>query len=52
MLEAEITALFDQKPETYTEEHFGLFAPDTARLARKYLRDRTWLQDAIFGSRV
>ena len=28
------------------------FAPDTARLAQRYLEDRTWLQDAIFGSRV
>lgn len=27
------------------------FAPDTARLAERYLEDRTWLQDAIFGSR-
>ncbi|HEY1207177.1 MAG: 2,3,4,5-tetrahydropyridine-2,6-dicarboxylate N-succinyltransferase [Bryobacteraceae bacterium] len=26
MLEAEIEALFDQKPETYTAEHFRLFA--------------------------
>lgn len=28
------------------------FAPDTARLAQRYLEDRTWLQEAIFGSRV
>ncbi|AQT81635.1 aminoglycoside phosphotransferase [Mycolicibacterium litorale] len=28
------------------------FAPNTARLAQRYLEDRTWLQDAIFGSRV
>jgi len=28
------------------------FAPDTARLAQRYLEDRTWLQDSIFGSRV
>ncbi|MGY4711020.1 phosphotransferase enzyme family protein [Mycolicibacterium sp. CBM1] len=28
------------------------FAPNTARLAERYLEDRTWLQDAIFGSRV
>jgi Ser/Thr protein kinase RdoA (MazF antagonist) len=28
------------------------FAPNTARLAQRYLADRTWLQDAIFGSRV
>ncbi|AKK29309.1 phosphotransferase enzyme family protein [Mycobacterium sp. EPa45] len=28
------------------------FAPNTARLARRYLEDHTWLQDAIFGSRV
>ena len=28
------------------------FAPDTARLAKRYLEDRTWLQEAIFGSRV
>jgi Ser/Thr protein kinase RdoA (MazF antagonist) len=28
------------------------FAPGTARLAQRYLEDRTWLQDAIFGSRV
>ncbi|MCX2928677.1 phosphotransferase [Mycobacterium sp. CVI_P3] len=28
------------------------FAPDTARLALRYLEDRTWLRDAIFGSRV
>ena len=28
------------------------FASDTARLAQRYLEDRTWLQDAIFGSRV
>ncbi|KDE99054.1 aminoglycoside phosphotransferase [Mycolicibacterium aromaticivorans JS19b1 = JCM 16368] len=28
------------------------FAPNTARLAQRYLEDRSWLQDAIFGSRV
>lgn len=28
------------------------FAPNTARLAQRYLEDRRWLQDAIFGSRV
>ncbi|BBZ77673.1 putative aminoglycoside phosphotransferase [Mycolicibacterium anyangense] len=28
------------------------FAPDTARLAQRYLEDRTWLHEAIFGSRV
>jgi Ser/Thr protein kinase RdoA (MazF antagonist) len=28
------------------------FAPNTARLAQRYLHDRSWLQDAIFGSRV
>lgn len=28
------------------------FAPNTARLAERYLEDRTWLQDAIFASRV
>ena len=28
------------------------FAPNTALLAQRYLEDRTWLQDAIFGSRV
>lgn len=28
------------------------FAPNTARLAERYLSDGTWLQDAIFGSGV
>lgn len=28
------------------------FAPNTARLAQRYLEDSSWLQDAIFGSRV
>ena len=28
------------------------FAPNTARLAQRYLTDRTWLHDSIFGSRV
>lgn len=28
------------------------FAPNTARLAQRYLEDASWLQDAIFGSRV
>ena len=32
MLQAEIEALFDGKPETYTEEHFGLFARFKAAL--------------------
>ena len=30
----------------------GQFAPGTARLAERYLEDRTWLREAIFGSRV
>lgn len=30
----------------------GQFAPGTARLAERYLGDRTWLREAIFGSRV
>jgi 2,3,4,5-tetrahydropyridine-2-carboxylate N-succinyltransferase len=38
MLEAEITALFDQKPETYTEEHFGLFARFKEALNRGEVR--------------
>ncbi|MGV0990638.1 MAG: phosphotransferase enzyme family protein [Mycobacterium sp.] len=28
------------------------FAPNTARLAERYLSDRTWLHDSIFGSGV
>ncbi len=28
------------------------FAPNTARLAERYLTDRTWLHDSIFGFRV
>lgn len=32
MLQADIEALFDNKPETYTEEHFGLFARFKAAL--------------------
>lgn len=28
------------------------FAPNTARLAKRYLTDRTWLRDCIFGSSV
>lgn len=28
------------------------FAPGTARLAERYLTDRTWLREAVFGSRV
>jgi 2,3,4,5-tetrahydropyridine-2-carboxylate N-succinyltransferase len=32
MLQADIEALFDNKPETYTDEHFGLFARFKAAL--------------------
>lgn len=28
------------------------FAPNTAKLAERYLTDRTWLHESIFGSRV
>ncbi len=38
MLQADIEALFDQKPETYTEEHFRLFASFKEALNRGEVR--------------
>ena len=49
MLTAWIASHFDADAAIDVGEQF---APDTARLAERYLQDRTWLQDAIFGSRV
>ena len=49
MLTAWIASHFDADAAIGVGEQF---APDTARLAQRYLEDRTWLQDAIFGSRV
>ena len=49
MLTAWIASHFDADAAIGVGEQF---VPNTARLARKYLHDRTWLQDSIFGSRV
>lgn len=49
MLTAWIASHFDADAAIGVGEQF---VPNTARLARKYLHDRTWLRDSIFGSRV
>jgi len=48
MLTAWIASHFDADAAIGVGEDF---APNTARLAERYLHDRSWLREAIFGSR-
>ena len=48
MLTAWIASHFDADSAIGVGEDF---APNTARLAERYLHDRSWLREAIFGSR-
>ena len=48
MLTAWIASHFDADAAIGVGEDF---APNTARLAERYLQDRSWLREAIFGSR-
>lgn len=47
-----LTAWIASHADADAAAELGELRPNTARLAQRYLEDRSWLQDAIFGSRV